>query len=282
MSLEQQIIKSSDLLSAALSELKSGTWNMPQSCKEYWIKRAELHVTLAFTAHLLSARKAAWENLKALADPACLVPPSSLTANPSAQNRVRYGSQEIDFAVARHLAIVAYMTVTWSVYDRLANVCGRLSSTNEIAANPKQNPKACEDFLGDDKKRFLGFEANIHIKNAYSWTLKVSYKIRNWVAHEGYEQQGTPLFNGNTFSDGFKLNAGAVGILQDTCDFKNGDFSRCCIPSVDQPWPRQELLEILESYHAENDRMFRSFVKWSVRSFIDQIAAFEESRRLAL
>jgi len=156
----------------------------------------------------------------------------------------------------------------------MANVCGRLAGTSELAENPKKNPKVCEDLLS---KQMSGFSSHLHIQEAYSWPLKVSYKVRNWLVHEGYEEWSTQLFQGHRLTDGFLLNTEAKAKLQIYCDYQddgNGKVKTSCISEADECWKHSDLLRILEQYNKEIDTMFTALLKWSVNSFVGQIKAF--------
>ncbi len=266
--LYDQVNQSANDLKDAWTGLQDVTPNvLPSRCYEQWIKRAMLHQVLDGTTAIFPAREAAWNAIEAV------VKSANNTADP-ADNVVKHGSLKMDFAVARHLALTSYVVVTWAAYDRLANVCGRLAGIAELAEHPKQNPKACEDFLG--RKDTLGFASHLHIKQAYAWPLKVAYKVRNWLVHEGYEEGGTPLFSGDRISDGFRLHENAAEYLQKCCDYSidKGKITLCCISAADECWDTRDLLKILVQYHDEVDKMFTALVKWSVDSFVGQVRIF--------
>ncbi|MBF0528336.1 MAG: hypothetical protein HQK55_03520 [Deltaproteobacteria bacterium] len=135
-----------------------------------------------------------------------------------------------------------------------------------------------------DKKDTLGFGAHFHLRQAYKWPLKVSYNVRNWLVHEGYENGSTPLFKGNRIIDGFTLHDEAVAYLQNLCDYSgdNGKIDACCLQAAEECWPSKDLLAIIEKYHAEIDTMFAGLVRWSVDSFCGQITAFAERDKATL
>ncbi len=163
--LRAQVIQNAQDLKVAFTGLQSmSSAAMPSRCYEQWSKRATLHQALDATAAIFPARDAAWNAVQAIVNSA------NSTADP-ANNVVKHGALDMDFAVARHLSLTSCVTVTWAAYDRLANVCGRLAGVAELAEHPKQNPKVCEDFLG--RKDTLGFASHLHIQQAYAWPLKV-------------------------------------------------------------------------------------------------------------
>jgi len=266
--LPAQVAESAQELKLAWTGLQSISPSvLPSRCYEQWTKRAMLHGVLDGTSAIFPARKAAWDAVQAVVN-------AATNATDPARNIVQHGGIQMEFGVARHLSLTSYVVVTWAVYDRLANVCGRLAGIAELAEHPKQNPKACEDFLG--KKDSLGFASHLHIREAYAWPLKVTYKVRNWLVHEGYEEGGTPLFCGDRTRDGFRLHEDAAKYLQTCCDYSvdSGKIGRCCISAADECWDTRDLLRILSVYHQEVDELFAALVKWSVNAFVGQIQVF--------
>jgi hypothetical protein len=265
--LKAQVLQSASNLRSAWTGLQATTGSsLPPKCYEQWIKRAALHQTLEGTAGIFPARDVAWAAVQSVSLPT--------SVRDYQRNIVAHGALDVDFAVGRHLALTTYVAVTWSAYDRLANVCGRLAGVADLAENPRQNPKACEDFLG--KKDTMGFSGHLHLQQAYSWPLKVTYKIRNWLVHGGYEEGGTPLFAGDRIADGFRLHEDAANHLETCCGYKidNGKIDFCCLTAAEECWPTRELLTILDSYHAEVDTMYAALVKWTTDAFVGQIRAF--------
>lgn len=271
-SLELQVRENATALQQAWTGLQQvpASVSVPRRCYEQWQRRAEMHQLLTGTVSIFPARTAAWSIVQSIAQ---------AQAIGDKDNVVAYGNVDVDFGIARHLALASYVSVTWSAYDRLANVCGRIAGVNDLALNPQQNPKVFEDFLGDKDR--LGFASQLHIRDAYGWPIRVSYRCRNWLIHEGYEIGGTPLFEGNRIQDGFLLDPKAVELLQRSCCHANdnGKIGSCCVAAEDTSWGSRDLLRILELYHNEIDAMFASLLKWSVGSFISQIRIFTERDR---
>jgi len=265
--LEQQVKESATSLQQAWTWLQKvpTAASLPRKCYEQWQKRADLHQVLTGTITIFPARDAAWKTVQSVAN---------AVAIPDKNNVVTYGNIEVDFAIARHIALASYISVAWSAYDRIANVCGRIAGVSDLALNHQQNPKVFEDFLGDKDR--LGFGSQQHLREAYGWPVRVSYRCRNWLIHEGYEIGGTQLFAGNKLQDGFILNDKAVEQLQKACGHTNdnGKIGSCCVSASDTSWDSRDLLRILEIYHGEIDTMFAALLKWSGDSFVGQIKAF--------
>lgn len=273
--LKREMESCADLLKNAWTGLQSiGSISLPRACYEHWTKRAAMHTVLSGTLPLFDARQVAWDVVGGVASASSVINAES--------NIVRHGQLEMDFSVARHLALTSYVSVQWAIYDRLANVCGRLGAISDLAENPKQNPKACEDLLALGKsKETLGFATHMHIKQAYQWPLRVSYKIRNWLVHEGYEENSTPMFKSERIADGFLLHDDAVQSLQRYNNYTSdgGKIEGSCLTAAEEYWSSKDLLTILPQYQTEVDEMFESLVKWSVESFVGQIKTFSRRDR---
>lgn len=250
--------------------------SLPSDCYALWVKRVErLQQPLEATVKLLDTRSAALRVVDALANHAASVPPGTGT--------VPFAGQDMGFDLARHLGVAAYLTTTWTVYDRLASVCGRLIGTDSVgdAEGPRSNPKLCEHFMtgrGDkDKNKMLHGFSLAKLLPAYAWPAKASYVLRNWLTHEGQELEGVPLFAGDSTSDGFALHEQAVNRITADLAEENCPPQSCCLTSDPHfPWYDMSILTVLEKYHAEVDTMFAGMVRWSVNSFAGQITQFSD------
>jgi len=308
--LREQVDKSSRKLKdiwALLSHLPPNLI-LPSKCYERWESTSKLHIALSGTLPLFNIRERAWNVVRQLVDSTRIMGESeraevkiSDPINPPPN--FSHDGVLMDFSSARHLSLVSYVTVAWSIYDRLSNVCGRLAATDSLGRNPKQNPKLCEDFLARKKEKgdkeekeaskqqpseeFYGtqsfaYSTQHHLVHAYDWPARVTYTVRNWLVHEGYEVGSTRLFHTDQIEDGLRLHDEAVAQIERTCGFKNdgnGDSVYCCLRGNDNPWrvgQDKDLLEVLEKYHAELDVMFMGLVKWSVDSFFGQFEALAE------
>jgi len=284
--LEGQVITCAAALKKAflLSENKPSRSVLPGKCYEEWGKVANLHASLMNALPLFEARRKALEVMEKL------VSPERISREGSLKNETlvdEYGPPDfsfdgipMNFPLARHLATTGYICATWSLYDRLANVCGRIVSSNDIPDNPWQDPKLWANLMGGGNKPLGGFLIQKPLANAYGWPTEVAYRIRNWFVHDGGDIGRGNLFHEThpSNTNGFKLHKDALDKLQKDCSYsvEDGRIRRCCLSASEDPWPRGDLLEILEKYHREIDTMFSCLVKWSVDSLVGQVTLFSE------
>jgi len=271
---------------------------LPPDCYERWEDMTALHSTLSGTVPLFGVRDSAWEIVKSLVDP-CRIEREAERVSQQAVGPTKpvpnfsHDAIPMDFSEARHLALTAYVTVAWSIYDRLSNVCGRLAATEDVHGNPKRNPKLCGDLLARRKEKgannkgqngygpqLFAFSMQHHLVGAYAWPANVAYTLRNWLVHEGYELGSIPLFLSDRIEDGLRLHPDAVSRLEEVCtwaDDGDGNPRQCCLKGDQGPWRHGQdvdLLAVLHKYHGEIDTMFVSLVKWTVESLVGQIDAF--------
>jgi hypothetical protein len=263
--LEQQIRDCSEELKGIVVGLRRNPANYPIACIERWEKKIGLSSVLDNTLSLFPARLEAWEVTKSIER----LPISKIE---NGRDYLFLSGREMDFEIARYISLSAYLTTSWAIYDRLANVVGRIACVSEVENHKNSNPKLLGHFLG--KKDVFGFGGHLPLKEAYSWPCKVSYKIRNWLVHEGYYDGENRLFAGVTQSNGFKLHLEAIEQLKECCDYAKGGREKILVDSAADPWDRGELLDILECYHFEIDRMYRGYLKWATGSLALQVRCF--------
>ncbi|MEI7923043.1 MAG: hypothetical protein WCJ40_14150 [Planctomycetota bacterium] len=269
--LAHQVEQNAVKLKGAWESLSNkGQSSLPNACFEHWLKLATLHQQLSGTTPIFEARNYAWRIVQSL-----------LTTDDNEsilQNLVLYNAIKMDFSVARHLSLISYVSTTWSIYDRLSNVCGRLAGIAEISNKVNENPKVIDFFMADKKlQNPLGFTTNLHLKHSYEWPLRVSYKIRNWLVHEGFEVGDISLFKSNSIFDKFVLNVDAIEKIEKECNSnlnQKDKSKRTCAPQTDEIWTDRDLISILCLCDNEIDIMFSAFLGWSVDSFINQIKLF--------
>jgi hypothetical protein len=257
--------------------------SLPAKCYEEWETIASLHASLTEAIPLFEGRSKAWDVMESLV--------SSDRASREAQRSSRRASSAataspdftfdgvpMDFPMARHLAATGYVCLSWSLYDRLANVCGRLASSKDIPDDPWQDPKLWGNLMGGGSKTLGGFLIQQPLAEAYGWPTAVAYKIRNWLIHDGGDVGRKELFKGTDVSNGYILHANAITDLEKCCKYKceTGQISRCCLAATEEPWQTRDLLQILEKYHGEIDTMLTCLVKWTVDSMVGQLSTFSE------
>lgn len=317
--LKKQVASSASRLQSLCQTLsgRAGNLAIPVACYKRWEDMAALYASLLGTISLFDIRDNAWRVVESLTDPTRIEVEKKANSAPQAAPTEKtydfsHDGIRMDFANARHLTLVSYVSVAWSIYDRLANVCGRLAATDEVRQHYKQNPKLVEDLLAKSKDRpsesaeagsdykqnkngryeygnqLFAFSMQHHLRSAYDWPTRVSYAIRNWLVHEGQSIGSVRLFHSDNIEDGLRLHGDAVSYIEKICNISrdgNSDPERCCLRDRDNPWrdgQDKDLHTILRCYNGEVDHMLAGLLKWSTDSFVGQFTAFSERDRALL
>ena len=265
---------------ARLATTMGTNTTVPLDCYRVWMQRAALHSQLKATIGLLPMRTNSWTIINTIL--------TDRNIRDRGSSLVLFCDQEMQFAVARHLALSSYITLNWTIYDRLSNVCGRLIGHENIGSNPlpTSNPKLVEHFLRESKDRLKqhGFSLARILSPAYGWPAALSYEIRNWIVHEGLDAEGVALFSGDNISDSFELSSQAMTRIEEKCKADGITHAQSCLSQEsNHPWYDKSILTVLSKCHLEVDAMFVNFVRWSVDSLICQYTTFagRDNRQLS-
>lgn len=244
--------------------------SIPTTTLEHWRKRLRLVRILEGTSSLFEIRAAAWDRIVGLCNPR--------EPYNSQSNFVRFGEADVPFEIARHLAISAYVCTSWATYDRLANYCGRVAGSPALSEDPSRNPKVLGSIIDNNGKDSFGFACHSLLQESYAWPVRVAYKIRNWIVHEGVEEGDVRMFAGDHPNDGLRLHLDAQQYLlkYGQGQIVAGKFEKCRIEATDEKWITLDLLEILPKYHEEIDTMFCALVSWATQALESQIRFFAE------
>lgn len=268
---------------------------VPQSCYKMWENRAELSSYLKKTVAICELRNLAFEELKELGD---------VRSDEMWKEYVRQKglSQDSSYVIQRCFALSKYLMAVWALYDRLANVCGRLIGSVSIGSNPnqKRNPQLYSSFIEkkqekqeDREGQGGGEEGNIRRQDRpdgfslagilparWKWPVIVSYKLRNLVVHEGAAMEGGRIFMGESFQDAFQIHQDLKDLLLKECFPQakelptNEQFPSGLRYETDFPWYDGSLISILEKYNDEIDELYSCTLKWCVTAFCSQVEIF--------
>jgi hypothetical protein len=169
-----------------------------------------------------------------------------------------YNGFRVTFKVGRYLSFQNYTVTTWAAYDSLAKIAGLLCCTDELSKNPQKPVKLYEDFL--QRKNCVGTRVRDHLKGAYGWPISISYKVRNWLAHDGHCHDGTEMFryDSPTGSGEFELLDEAWEIIEKGCGAEANQTRLRSFPDA-----KPDLARGLETCHEEADEAMAFLLMWS-------------------
>lgn len=223
---------------------------LSQESKSFFQLSSGFHVQLEHAKELIPIRNVALQAVKAF--------PNQVSAkNPGL---FVYNGQEVTFKTGRFLSLQNYAVTTWALYDSLSKVAGILCSIDELSKNATKPMKLYEDFL-QSAKNGVGGRMRDHLIGGYGWPIVVSYKIRNWLAHDGHCQDGIEMFKYESAapSSEFEMLDSAWDIIEKKCQPHTTTRTRR------SPFPdvKTNLVNGLEICHEEVDEAMGFVLTWS-------------------
>jgi uncharacterized protein YukE len=205
---------------------------------------------------LLEARESSVRQFALLNDPA-------FHCRTNARN-VLWNGESIPYWHARLMTFQSYLACTWSAYDTLAKVSGKLSLKESQAKDPSLNVNLI-NLLCRQKDRVkgdgIGFLFPSQLKEAYGWPIGFSYASRNWIMHEGHYQNGVALFDGdNRLVPQHRITVDAVADLKKRSETYDVQETNTL---VTLPNPQDDLLAYLKLCHEEIDLCAGILLSWT-------------------
>lgn len=264
-----------------------------KKCYETWHLRSKYHQYLFDTQQLLSLRQVASDTMDRVND-------AAQTSSVTGKFEFKYLDTPVPFTSARFLSLQNYLSITWAIYDKLANVCARIIGPVSIGNNPyparnaklpnlffsnKSDKQIDEQGKGQPSEKKLidrpnGFALQTILDYQWTWPVNVSYKIRNLVVHEGYGGIVGEFFLGDTPLSGFKICENLKASLQKECMLHPKNDEDACLSRLASedgfPWYGDDIRVFLRKYHSEIDYLYASLLQWSIRAFCDQVKLFSE------
>jgi hypothetical protein len=221
---------------------------LSRESNEFFNMSPQLAVQLEHAKGLLPVRDAALTALLAFPKQLSIASPGLFL----------YNGLDVPFKLGRYLLFQNYAVTTWALYDSLAKVAGLLSCNDKLSKNPVKPIKLYEDFLQGDN--CVGARVRDHLKGAYGWPIAVSYKVRNWLAHDGHCHEGVEMFKYDSLaiSSEFEMLDKAWDVVEQTCRAEPGQTRLLPFPDI-----KTNLAIGLQACHDEADEAMAFLLTWS-------------------
>lgn len=125
-----------------------------------------------------------------------------------AEDCLEFGGRRVKFVHARLIGLEAYLSLNWSLADRIAAMVGRVLCTIQGGAINDQSPaKLVSHFIQEARTKEttagLAFDS---VRQTFGWPIAISYAIRNHFVHDGGTQKEVDFFAGHTSAAAFKVS----------------------------------------------------------------------------
>ena len=121
---------------------------------------------------------------------------------------VDFGGRRVKFAHVRLIGVGAYLSLSWSLADRISAMVGRILCTIQGGAMNEQSPaKLVSHFVLEERtKETTAGVAFDSVRQTFGWPIGISYAIRNHFVHDGGTQKEVEFFAGNTSAAAFQIS----------------------------------------------------------------------------
>lgn len=262
--LASTVQQAQSILSEVYSSVKNASLGTDKlKVQNAWLTRAKLHEDLLETQKLFACRDDVMRVLEDLRDNAMRLGSASIST------RIDFGTMQITLSSARLMFVDSYLALTWSIYDRLSNVLGRLMGEERVVenSNPAQNPKLVGDLIAQAKGSFQGFGINELLPKLYGEQIYASYFLRNSFIHDGGMMNNVPILTGSCAVACFELSKGNADKMNCVVKQRFGGLGSGIFKDRD-------LIAQLRVLHDDLDKMFASLTEFVVGSFGRQVSLF--------
>lgn len=257
----------------------SSTFKMAESVYGSWEKRLGLYEHLSVTKDLIAARSDALSDLQSLMAEFDKKPGLGIHAP------ISYNGRTASISHLRLLALQAYLATTWSIYDRLSGVVGRLIGSKGMVDNeiPHNQAKLVEQLLEGNVKSKDSCDAcalRRILDEVYAWDIVCSYQIRNAFMHDGGFIEYSFLIDETTAERAFLFAQKGLDSLMIAIDRrierKDGSGKIVGHPCKRTVSVNDTIINLLRDCNENIDEAIGALLTWSVRSFVSQVVAFAE------
>jgi len=230
-----------------------------------WLAKAKLYIDLSETQKLFENRDDAMKCLEDLRDNAKKLGPAPISS------KIPFGTKTISLASARLMLVDSYLATTWSIYDRLSNVIGRLMGDESVVenSNPADNPKLIENLMAKKNGCFQCFGNSGLLVKLYGVPIYSSYFLRNSFMHDGGMVNNMPILSGSSAAACFELS-------QEDAEKMNRSIKQRLGNLISVKLRDGDFVAQLKAIHEEMDKMFAGLVEFVVGSFYSQVSLFGE------
>ena len=183
-------------------------------------------------------------------------------------NAIPFGGADVAASIATTLAINAYLSACWALYDCLSNIIGRVVGDENIRNNPqgRSNPKLIETFLAVKQGIDVLGSREILLKS-YGQRIGFSYLLRNCYVHDGGMIDGLSILQGDTIEAAFVITKEVAVKINDEIS------KRYKIPNTTIA-KEGDIIDQLGECHSQLDQMFVSLLRFMMGTLVIEVEAF--------
>lgn len=196
-SLDERLAAAKTVLDDVAAVLGTRAGAMPSGIEEEFRRALDVGARIEYWRELIVARAVARQFLDGLEN------------RVDAEETVDFGGSRAKYSHIRLIGVEAYLSVTWSLVDRVTAMAGRVLCTSRGGAfNDQSPPQLVSHFVQDE-----GLQKNTaaivfkSVQQTFGWPIGIAYAIRNCFIHDGAQQQhDVEFFEGRTAAAAFRIS----------------------------------------------------------------------------
>jgi len=179
----------------------------------------------------------------------------ALETRADAAGNVPFGTTRIQYQHVRFIGVLAYITTTWALADRITGMVGQVLCTPEAGLNITSPAQLISHFIQRDRIRKTTAAALFEsVRQTFGWPIGLSYAIRNHFAHDGAQIGGSAFFEGQSTASAFRISVDGWTRIEQKAQNEYRVESSYHRAGVSWPLaPRDDLREVLRVCEREMD-----------------------------
>ena len=197
---------------------------------------------------------------------------SDLEKRANADDMVAFGVGATKFRYARLLGVQAYLTMNWSLADRLVAMASHVFCVRSSLNDPKGLPHLMSFFIGEHTKSKTAALVYYSLRETFGWPSAMSYALRNHFAHDGGQLNGVDFFEGTAAASAFKISDDGWDRVVKNATDKGVQMSHQRSVAAWPGVPKDDLRLVLDACEREMDDALGILVGSSCRALSAHVA----------
>lgn len=226
--LDERLVRAKSVIDEITTVLGKQTATIPAPIVDQFQRSLEIAAGIEYWRELISARAAALQFLDGLETRVEHDDNVPMFVAPDGAALLK-----LRFSHVRLVGVEAYLSLVWSLADRITGMVGRVLCTVQGGAFQDQSPiKLISHFIQDDvgkgnpsnddmrkeqaksRRKSTAAIVSESIRLTYGYPVAVLYAIRNHFIHDGAQQQEVEFFESRASLSGFRISERGWSLIE--------------------------------------------------------------------
>jgi hypothetical protein len=165
---------------------------------------------------------------------------------------VDYGSSEVPFDVARLLGVQSYLSVVWSVSDKISAVSAGFLCVSGGGLRARDEVNLLKTFMTSENAAPSPLWHSL--RTSFGWPICIAYGARNLFVHTAGGEESWNFFEGNEPAAGFAISEKGWRYLEEKYQGKASSLEPTMTRAPEQwPWHKDDFRKLMDICVREMD-----------------------------